>query len=121
MNRAHSSADCDVTADPDPADDLEALKEVDSRIGIGVVDIKINHIETPDEIAKSIETAESALGVDLRAGVWHTFVILKPDTVVYEVKSGPFAPTSDKDFAPWAPRPDAPDAEKYLSDLVGLF
>jgi 5-methyltetrahydropteroyltriglutamate--homocysteine methyltransferase len=31
-------------------------------IGIGVVDIKINHIETPDEIARAIELAEKILG-----------------------------------------------------------
>ncbi len=47
-----------------PAEDLEALKDVDSRvaIGIGVVDVKVNHIETPDEIAKRIENAERVLG-----------------------------------------------------------
>jgi 5-methyltetrahydropteroyltriglutamate--homocysteine methyltransferase len=47
-----------------PKDDLEALREVDPRIklGIGVVDVKMNHIETPEEIARRIETAERALG-----------------------------------------------------------
>jgi 5-methyltetrahydropteroyltriglutamate--homocysteine methyltransferase len=47
-----------------PASDLEALKELrrDIGIGIGVVDIKINHVETPDEIAASIERAEKILG-----------------------------------------------------------
>lgn len=47
-----------------PAADLEALKDVDPRIGIGVgaVDIKINHVETPDEIARALERAEEALG-----------------------------------------------------------
>ena len=47
-----------------PASDLEALKEVDARIGIGVgvVDIKVNHIETPEEIARALERAEKALG-----------------------------------------------------------
>ncbi len=47
-----------------PASDLEALRDVDPRIGIGlgVVDIKINHVETPDEIAAAIERAERALG-----------------------------------------------------------
>ena len=47
-----------------PADDLDALKEVDPRIGIGlgVVDIKVNHVETPEEIARRIETAEAKLG-----------------------------------------------------------
>ena len=47
-----------------PADDLQALKQLDPRIGIGigVVDIKINRVETPDEIARAIEHAEKVLG-----------------------------------------------------------
>lgn len=47
-----------------PPSDLEALKDVDPRIGIGVgvVDIKVNHIETPEEIARAIERAEKTLG-----------------------------------------------------------
>ena len=47
-----------------PADDLDALKEVDPRIGIGlgVVDIKVNHVETPEEIARNLEAAEAKLG-----------------------------------------------------------
>jgi 5-methyltetrahydropteroyltriglutamate--homocysteine methyltransferase len=47
-----------------PAADLEALKDLDPRIGagIGVVDIKVNHVETADEIARRIERAEQVLG-----------------------------------------------------------
>ena len=47
-----------------PDDDLDALKDVDDRIalGLGVVDIKVNHIESADEIARRIEKAESVLG-----------------------------------------------------------
>ena len=47
-----------------PESDLEALKELNPKIGVGlgVVDIKVNHIETADEIAAAIEKAESALG-----------------------------------------------------------
>ena len=47
-----------------PASDLDALKEIDTRIaiGIGVVDVKINHIETPDEIAARIDAAVRKLG-----------------------------------------------------------
>jgi 5-methyltetrahydropteroyltriglutamate--homocysteine methyltransferase len=47
-----------------PAADLEALREIDPRIrlGIGVVDVKVNRIETPEEIARAIERAERALG-----------------------------------------------------------
>ena len=47
-----------------PVSDLDALREIDRRIGlgIGVVDIKVNHVETPDEIARALERAEQALG-----------------------------------------------------------
>ena len=40
------------------------MKEIKPEIGIGigVVDIKVNHVETADEIAQSIEKAEKALG-----------------------------------------------------------
>ena len=45
-------------------EDLTAMKEVDPRIhiGLGVIDVKVNHIETPDEIAARIEHAEHILG-----------------------------------------------------------
>ena len=49
-----------------PPSDLDALKDVNARIGIGlgVVDIKVNHVETPEEIARAIERAEKVLGPD---------------------------------------------------------
>ena len=47
-----------------PADDLVALKDVGPHIklGLGVVDVKINHVETGEEIARRIDAAEKALG-----------------------------------------------------------
>lgn len=47
-----------------PESDLDALKEVGDHIamGVGVIDIKVNHVETPDEVAASIEKAVESLG-----------------------------------------------------------
>ena len=47
-----------------PPEDLAPLRDVDPRIrlGIGVVDVKINHVETADEIARAIGRAERSLG-----------------------------------------------------------
>jgi 5-methyltetrahydropteroyltriglutamate--homocysteine methyltransferase len=47
-----------------PADDLEALKDVEPRIslGLGVIDVKVNHVETPEEVARRIERIETTLG-----------------------------------------------------------
>jgi 5-methyltetrahydropteroyltriglutamate--homocysteine methyltransferase len=49
-----------------PPEDLEAIRDIHPRIriGIGVVDVKINHVETPDEIARQIAHAEKVLGPD---------------------------------------------------------
>jgi 5-methyltetrahydropteroyltriglutamate--homocysteine methyltransferase len=48
-----------------PPSDLDALRDIERRIdlGIGVVDIKVNHIETPDEIASRIAAVEKKVGV----------------------------------------------------------
>ncbi len=47
-----------------PPDDLEALRDVNPKIalGIGVIDVKVNHIETADEVARRLEVAEKVLG-----------------------------------------------------------
>jgi len=47
-----------------PPSDLDALREIDRRIaiGVGVIDIKINRVETADDVARAIERADKALG-----------------------------------------------------------
>ena len=47
-----------------PASDLDALTELGDHIavGVGVIDIKVNHVETPDEVAGRIESAVEAFG-----------------------------------------------------------
>ena len=44
--------------------DLDALRDLDPRIGVGVgvIDIKVNHVETPEEVARALERAERVLG-----------------------------------------------------------
>lgn len=59
-------------------------------------------------------------GVDLVPGRYHTIVALEPDTVIYEVKSGPYTKDADKAFAPWAPAEGTPEAEVYLAELEEL-
>jgi len=47
-----------------PIEDLDALRQVEPRIkmGVGVIDVKVNHVETAEEIAKSLEVIEKKLG-----------------------------------------------------------
>ncbi|MEM7011973.1 MAG: cobalamin-independent methionine synthase II family protein [Verrucomicrobiota bacterium] len=74
-----------------PDDDLIGLKEVDPKItlGIGVIDIKVNHVETPEEVAARIEKAASVLGAD-RIGWVHPdcgFWMLKRSIVERKMES----------------------------------
>ncbi len=58
------------------------------------------------------------LGVEIPAGEFHTIIALEPETVVYEVKDGPYKVTDDKNFAPWAPAEGDSDAQEYLQRLL---
>lgn len=57
------------------------------------------------------------MGVEIDAGRWHTLVALEPATVLFEVKQGPYAPHSDKDFAVWAPAEGHPQTNGFLEWL----
>ncbi len=48
-------------------------------------------------------------GIELPAGTWHTSASAAPDTVILEVKSGPYDVKTDKDFASWAPPEGSPE------------
>jgi cupin fold WbuC family metalloprotein len=61
------------------------------------------------------------LVADVRAGVWHTILALAPDTVLYEVKPGPYSVLTDKDFAPWTPEAGSDEAGDYLRGLERRF
>ena len=40
---------------------------------------------------------EKVYGVHIPAGQWHTLEVLERDTVIFEVKDGPYAPLGEED------------------------
>jgi cupin fold WbuC family metalloprotein len=68
-----------------------------------------------------LNRSRGAVALDCRESVWHTFFALESDTVVFESKSGPFSPDTDKEFAPWAPAEGSPEAAAYLERLAADF
>lgn len=67
-----------------------------------------------------LAAGSNVFGVDVAAGIFHSFFILEPDTVVFEVKPGPYSPINDTDFATWAPREGDALAGEYLAGLQQL-
>ncbi len=59
-------------------------------------------------------------GLDIEKGVWHSLVVLEKNTVVYEIKQGPYAPLKSENFAPWAPAPGSSkeEIEKFNTGLL---
>lgn len=70
--------------------------------------------------ALALKAGGDPFGFDCEAGIYHTFLALTPDTVIFEVKPGPYEQASDKDFAAWAPPEDSPKAAAYLENLRRL-
>jgi cupin fold WbuC family metalloprotein len=68
-----------------------------------------------------LDAGRGVFGCDIRPGVWHTIFALVPDTVIFEVKPGPYSPAHDKDFAPWAPPEYSPEAALFLARLEDGF
>lgn len=61
-------------------------------------------------------------GFDIEAGVWHGLVVLEDDTVLFEVKRGPYAPITADNLAPWTP--DAGDRQavaEFIKELETEF
>lgn len=58
------------------------------------------------------------IGVDMQPGVWHTMIVLSESVVCFEIKPGPYAHASDKEFAPWAPREGEPGCADYDASLL---
>jgi cupin fold WbuC family metalloprotein len=62
-------------------------------------------------------TANAPL-IDIEPGTWHGMIIHAPDTVIFEIKQGPYDPDTDKTVAPWAPEEDAPEVVDFLASLA---
>lgn len=61
-------------------------------------------------------------GCDIEAGVWHGLVVLEDDTVLFEVKQGPYAPITSENIAPWSPAVDDTQAvAMFVRDLENSF
>ncbi len=65
-----------------------------------------------------IDPQKGVYGFEIDPGEWHSLLVLEDDTVVYEIKSGPYTPISANDTAPWTPAPnDTESIDIFLKKL----
>jgi cupin fold WbuC family metalloprotein len=99
----------------DPSKD-ETFLVVRGRFGLVLFDEAGNVVRTIVLVAGG-----DAVGANIPHGTYHTLVSLQPGSVFFEAKAGPYAPISDAERAPWAPREGEPSAADYLARLERLF
>ena len=65
-----------------------------------------------------LEAGTGAYGAEIAPRVYHCIIALEPESVVYEVKNGPYSPLDDKNFASWAPKEGEDGCHEYLEHLI---
>lgn len=63
----------------------------------------------------TILTPQGTCVIDIPPGHWHGLVSLASGTILIEAKDGPYVASTDKDFAPWAPRENSREVEAWLA------
>lgn len=69
---------------------------------------------------KYSETAAIASGIQVAANVWHTVIPLNGDSILFEVKDGPFNPAAAKEFGSWSPGEGCVASKAYFQKLKEL-
>lgn len=53
--------------------------------------------------------------VDIEPKVWHSFIVLEANTILFECKKGPYDAKTDKVFAEWSPDEGSKDVEEWMN------
>jgi cupin fold WbuC family metalloprotein len=83
----------------------------------GTIDVVVFHDDGQVRFTCKLRAGSDEFGIDIAPGLFHTFLVREPDTLLYEVKSGPYVEAAAKDFAPWAPEEGAPGVTQYVREL----
>ena len=95
----------------------ESIIVVRGKVGLTIYDDMGAEVES-----RIVGAGCDCVGADIEAGVWHGLVVLEDDTVLFEVKQGPYAPITPENIASWTPAADDVEAvEKFVAELEVKF
>ena len=70
------------------------------------------------ETRRKVDSKPLSGVLDIEPNVWHSFIVLEPDTILFECKRGPYDAETDKIFAPWAPEEGSDEADGWHDGKV---
>jgi cupin fold WbuC family metalloprotein len=65
-----------------------------------------------------LDSEKGKKGVEIPPKTWHSLIVLKEGSVLYEVKEGPFIMETDKIFAKWAPEEGTKEAQEFNKKII---
>ncbi len=65
-----------------------------------------------------LDRTQDNYGCEIAPGTWHTIICLEDNSIIYEVKDGPYIQKTDKQFAAWAPKEDDKSCLEYNTALI---
>ena len=95
----------------------ESIIVVRGKVGVTIYDDAGREVES-----RTVGAGCDCVGFDIEAGVWHGLVVLEDNTVLFEVKQGPYAPILAENIASWSPAADDTSAVKrFIEELENHF
>lgn len=101
---------------PPDSDGFEFFLVLQGNIGLLLFDETGQVIRT-----EQISADGPVYGIEVAQGSFHTLVALAPDSVMFELKEGPYIPLSDKDFLPNFPLGGTPQSHQLVAAWQDLF
>ncbi|HBB31779.1 MAG TPA: cupin fold metalloprotein, WbuC family [Cyanobacteria bacterium UBA8803] len=95
---------------------FEMLLVLQGAIGVLLFDEQ-GEVITQEEISAEAQT----YGVELAEGIYHTAIALSPDTLILEIKEGPYIPHLDKEFLSHFPLEGTLEAQKLVQTWQNYF
>jgi cupin fold WbuC family metalloprotein len=95
---------------------FEFFLVLQGAIGILILDESGEVIHT-----EKISATGTTRGVELGEDMFHTLIALEPDTVMFELKEGPYVPMDDKDFLQTFPLENTPEAKQWVQTWMQQF
>lgn len=65
----------------------------------------------------AIGSGAGAIGFEIPADIWHSWVPMADEAVAFEIKEGPYNPLAAADFAGWAPEEGTAEARLFLARM----
>jgi cupin fold WbuC family metalloprotein len=99
-----------------PGSGFECFVVLQGAIGLVLLDAHGTVLE-----CHRLDAGGPLRGMELAEGQFHTLVALQPDSVIFELKQGPYQPSADKDFLADFPQEGTAQAAAWEQRWRGLF